>query len=81
MDEGQFTILRFAKYKDPEIGNIVANNERTKEHYTSNPYADMTRIKAEQYILQSIMDTIPPEIIFRYAVKAVDRERGDAHEM
>ena len=31
MDKGQFAILRFAKYKGPEISNIEAHNERTKE--------------------------------------------------
>ena len=33
MDKGQFAILRFAKYKGPEISNIDAHNERTKEKY------------------------------------------------
>ena len=31
MEKGQFAILRFAKYKGPEIGRIEAHNERTKE--------------------------------------------------
>lgn len=29
----QYAILRFAKYKGPEIGHIEAHNERTKERY------------------------------------------------
>ncbi len=33
----QYAILRFAKYKGPEIGHIEAHNERTKENYASNP--------------------------------------------
>ena len=37
MEKGQFAILRFAKYKGPEIGRIEAHNERTKEEYTSLP--------------------------------------------
>ena len=35
--KAQYAILRFAKYKGPEIGNIEAHNERTKEKYASNP--------------------------------------------
>ena len=35
MEKGQFAILRFAKYKGPEIGRIEAHNERTKEEYAS----------------------------------------------
>ena len=31
MSKPQFAILRFAKYKGPEISNIEAHNERTKE--------------------------------------------------
>lgn len=37
MEKGPFAILRFAKYKGPEIGRIEAHNERTKEEYASNP--------------------------------------------
>ena len=29
--KAQYAILRFAKYKGPEIGHIEAHNERTKE--------------------------------------------------
>lgn len=36
----QYAILRFAKYKGPEIGRIEAHNERTKEKYASNPDVD-----------------------------------------
>ena len=31
----QYAILRFAKYKGPEISGIEAHNERTKEKYAS----------------------------------------------
>ena len=31
--EAQYAILRFAKYKGPEISNIEAHNGRTKEKY------------------------------------------------
>ena len=47
MDKGQFAILRFAKYKGPEISNIEAHNERTKEKYASNPDVDTSRSKAD----------------------------------
>ena len=35
--KAQYAILRFAKYKGPEIGHIESHNERTKEKYASNP--------------------------------------------
>ena len=38
-----YAILRFAKYKRPEIGHIESHNERTKEKYSSNPDVDMSR--------------------------------------
>ena len=37
MAKAQYGILRFAKYKGPEIGHIEAHNERMKENYASNP--------------------------------------------
>ena len=43
MGQPQFAILRFAKYKGPEISNIEGHNERTKEKYASNPDIDPTR--------------------------------------
>jgi len=39
----QYAILRFAKYKGPEISRIEAHNERTKEKYASNPDIDTAR--------------------------------------
>lgn len=41
--KAQYAILRFAKYKGPEISNIEAHNERTKENYASNPDVDTSR--------------------------------------
>lgn len=38
--KAQYAILRFAKYKGPEIGHIESHNERTKEKYASNPDVD-----------------------------------------
>ena len=52
MDKGQFAILRFAKYKGPEISNIEAHNERTKEKYASNPDVDTNRSKNNFHIIQ-----------------------------
>mgnify|MGYP002511173411 CR=1 FL=1 len=43
MPKAQYGILRFAKYKGPEISRIEGHNERTKETYASNP-----DIKTEQ---------------------------------
>lgn len=39
----QYAIMRFAKYKGPEIGRIEAHDERTKETYASNPDIDRSR--------------------------------------
>ena len=43
MQKAQYGILRFAKYKGPEISNIEAHNERKKEKYASNPDIDNSR--------------------------------------
>ena len=44
--------MRFAKYKGPEIGNIEAHNERTKEQYASNPDVDTSRSKDNFHIIE-----------------------------
>lgn len=41
--KAQYAILRFAKYKGPEIGHIESHNERAKEKYASNPDVDTSR--------------------------------------
>ena len=48
----QFAILRFAKYKGPEIGRIEAHNERTKETYASNPDVDSSRSKFNFHLVE-----------------------------
>ena len=48
----QYAILRFAKYKGPEIGRIEAHNERTKERYASNPDVDTSRSKHNYHLVQ-----------------------------
>ena len=53
MSKPQFAILRFAKYKGPEISNIEAHNERTKEEYASNPDIDKSRSHLNFHLLES----------------------------
>lgn len=48
----QYAILRFAKYKGPEIGHIEAHNERTKEKYASNPDVDTSRSHLNFHLVQ-----------------------------
>ena len=52
MEKVQYAIMRFAKYKGPEIGNIEAHNERTKEKYASNPDVDTSRSKYNFHLVK-----------------------------
>ena len=52
MTKRQYGILRFAKYKGPEIGRIEAHNERTKENYASNPDVDTERSKYNFHLVK-----------------------------
>lgn len=52
MTKPQYGILRFAKYKGPEIGRIEAHNERTKEIYASNPDVDTERSKYNFHLVK-----------------------------
>ena len=54
MDQAQYGIMRFAKYKGPEIGNIEAHNERTKEKYASNPDVDVSRSKYNFHLVKPV---------------------------
>mgnify|MGYP002551381594 FL=1 len=54
MDQAQYGIMRFAKYKGPEIGNIEAHNERTKEKYASNPDVDISRSKYNFHLVKPV---------------------------
>ena len=47
-----YAILRFAKYKGPEISGIEAHNERTKEKYESNPDIDPTRTHLNFHLIK-----------------------------
>ena len=52
MAKAQYGILRFAKYKGPEISNIEAHNKRTKETYASNPDVDLSRSKFNFHLIE-----------------------------
>ena len=49
--KAQYGILRFAKYKGPEISHIEAHNERSKERYASNPDVDISRSKDNIHLI------------------------------
>ena len=49
--KAQYGILRFAKYKGPEISHIEAHNERSKEKYASNPDVDLSRSKDNIHLI------------------------------
>ena len=61
MTQPHYAIMRFAKYKAPEISNIEAHNERTKEKYASNPDIDCSRSKYNFHLIE------PPQ---RYRAEA-----------
>ena len=69
MSKPQYAILRFAKYKGPEIGNIEAHNERTKEKYASNPDVDNSRSKYNFHL-------IGPERKYRAEAERQIKESG-----
>lgn len=52
MQKPQYAILRFAKYKGPEIGQIEAHNERKKEKYASNPDIDTSGSHLNFHLVQ-----------------------------
>ena len=47
-----YAIMCFAKYKGPEISQIEAHNERTKETYASNPDIDPTRTHLNFHLIK-----------------------------
>ena len=51
-DNAQYAILRFKKYKGPEIGRIEAYNERRKEEYATNPDIDLSRTQYNFHIVE-----------------------------
>ena len=52
MQEPQYAILRFAKYKGPEIGRIEAHDERMKDKYASNPDVDTSRSRLNFHLVK-----------------------------
>ena len=52
MTQPHYAIMRFAKYKGPEISNIEAHNERTKEKYASNPDINLPRSKYNFHLIE-----------------------------
>ncbi len=48
----QYAIMRFMKYKGPEIGKIEAHDERTKESYASNPDIDPARTHLNFHLVE-----------------------------
>ena len=48
----QYAIMRFMKYKGPEIGRIEAHDERTKESYASNPDIDSSRTHLNFHLVE-----------------------------
>ena len=54
MQKAQYGILRFAKYKGPEISNIEAHNERKKEKYASNPDIDNNRRNLNYHFIEPV---------------------------
>ena len=52
MSNAQYAIMRFMKYKGPEIGRIEAHDERTKETYTSNPDIDPSRTHLNFHLVE-----------------------------
>ena len=47
-----YAIMRFKKYKGPEISRIEAHDERTKETYASNPDVDPSRSKNNFHMVE-----------------------------
>ena len=52
MEKPQYAILRFAKYKGPEIGRIAAHDERMKDKYASNPDVDISRSRLNFHLVK-----------------------------
>ncbi len=70
--KAQYAILRFAKYKGPEIGHIEAHNERTKEKYASNPDVDTSRSHLNFHL-------VTPQRKYRAEVRKADCGGGLPH--
>ena len=76
MENPQYAILRFAKYKGPEISRIEAHDERTKEKYASNPDVDTSKSHLNYHLIE-------PQGHYRYEAEckitdAMCRTRSDS---
>ena len=69
MAKPQFAIMRFAKYKGPEISRIEAHDERTKEKYASNPDVDTSRSHLNFHLIE-------PQGHYRQEAEKQIREAG-----
>ncbi len=65
----QYAILRFAKYKGPEIAHIEGHNERTKEKYATNKDIDPSRTPLNFHLIE-------PEGRYRKMVEHQIKEAG-----
>ena len=72
MTQPHYAIMRFAKYKGPEITNIEAHNERRKENYASNPDIDQSRSKYNFHLIE-------PSGRYRGRGRAADQRRRLPH--
>lgn len=57
----QYAILRFSKYKGPEISRIEAHNERKKENYSSNPDIGLSRSHLNYHLIPPHDTTVPKQ--------------------
>ncbi|MBM6920628.1 plasmid recombination protein [Phocea massiliensis] len=69
MGNPQYAILRFAKYKGPEIGSIEAHDERIKEKYASNSDVNISRSKYNFHLIE-------PERKYRAEIERQIKEAG-----
>ena len=69
MENPQYAILRFAKYKGPTLSRVEAHNERTKEAYASNPDIDTERSKLNFH-------PVKPKGKYRQVSDQIIRESG-----
>ena len=82
--KAQYAILRFAKYKGPEIGHIEAHNERTKEktphmHLCFVPLTEDGRLTAKEIVGTKKKLTQWQDRFWEHMVKKYpDLERGES---
>lgn len=65
MENPQYAILRFAKYKGSDISGIETHNERTKTQYASNPGIDHSRTHLNFHL-------VTPQRKYRQEVRQIE---------